>query len=234
MNEQPRLFPFELAIRADETWIVGDSNRVAVKALENWATWPGGALALCGPEASGKSHMAKLWAARAQADIMSALSGPEAAFEAFKRRSGRIVIDDVDKAHDDESITLVLDLARARGGAVLLVGRSAPGSWPTRTRDLSSRFAGLPVATLEEPDEGVLAAALQRLARARYIELREPVARYLAQHMERSFTSANDIVDALDRLMIKGRQPVSYDLARRALDSATASRAGAAVDTDVR
>ena len=47
--------------------------------------------------------------------------------------------------------------------------------------------------------------------------MRENVAKYIAEHSERSFTAAQELVDELDRMMISGRRPVAYDLASEAL-----------------
>jgi chromosomal replication initiation ATPase DnaA len=127
------------------------------------------------------------------------------------------VIDDADRARDDAALMTLLDLARTESGAVLLVGRSAPAEWITSVPDLHSRFAALVTATLGEPDEKLLADLLRRLCRARFIEMRENVAKYLAQSMERSFAAAQILVEEIDRLMVEGSHPVPYDVAAEAL-----------------
>jgi chromosomal replication initiation ATPase DnaA len=215
--EQLRLFDFTEKGEGEGAFIVADSNRPAIALLEQWRAWPGGALALVGPQGSGKSHLAKLWAAQAGALAVSAKSGSATMRQAFAARDGRIVVDDADRARDDAAIMTLLDLARTEGGSVLLIGRETPGEWQTPVPDLRSRFAALLATTIGEPDEQMLVHLLRRLCRARFIELKENVAKYLAQQMERSYAAAIRLAEEIDRLMLEGSHPVPYDVAAEAL-----------------
>ncbi len=216
MNDQPRLFD---ALSEDDEagFLVSESNSDAAEQLRRWDSWPGGALALTGPAGAGKSLLARRWARQAQAGALAVAVGPLEAQAAFHAFQGRLVLDGADGARDDASFLMLLDLARDQGGALLLVGRAPPGEWPVQIADLRSRLAALPVAEIGEPDEALLAALLQRLCRNRFMKLRDNVARYMAQHMERSFAAAQALAGELDRLMVAGAHPVPYDMAREAL-----------------
>jgi chromosomal replication initiation ATPase DnaA len=217
MEDQLRLFNFAEREEGAGAFIVSDSNRAAISLLEQWRAWPGGMLALVGPIGSGRTHLARLWAAEANAKLISPMLDVGAARTEFHGQDGRLALDDVDGPHDDEAVMVLLDLAREHGGAVLLIGAGGPETWPAALPDLRSRFAALLTARLGEPDETLLAALLRRLCRARFIELRENVAKYLSHHMERSFGAAHALVEEIDRLTTAGAQPVPYDLAAEAL-----------------
>src|SRR5205814_2857410 len=58
--------------RAD--FIVAPANQQAVAFLDSYPHWPAPAVALFGPPASGKSHLAAVWADKAGARIMEAHS----------------------------------------------------------------------------------------------------------------------------------------------------------------
>src|SRR5262249_48187820 len=47
---------------AREDFLGGPSNAAALALVECWPQWPGCALMLTGPEGSGKSHLAAVWA----------------------------------------------------------------------------------------------------------------------------------------------------------------------------
>jgi chromosomal replication initiation ATPase DnaA len=215
--EQLRLFDFTEKGEGEGAFIVADANRPAIGVLEQWRAWPGGALALVGSQGSGKTHLARLWAAQAGALILPARTSPAAARAAFVQRDGRLVIDDADRGRDDTMVMSLLDLARTEGGALLLIGRSPAAEWDSPIPDLKSRFAALLTATLGEPDEILLAQLLRRLCRLRFIELKDNVAKYLAQQMERSYAAAERLAEEIDRLMHQGAQPVPYDVAAEAL-----------------
>ncbi|MBI1186251.1 MAG: chromosomal replication initiator DnaA [Alphaproteobacteria bacterium] len=225
MAEQARLFEFRMGERAPERHVVSASNRAAAELLTNWRHWPGGAMALTGPKGSGRTHLAHAWAASAAARLIGAatldleISGPAAAAEAFEAAEGRLAIDDADRARDDMALVRILDLARWRGGAVLLVGESDPAHWACATPDLTSRFSALPAARLEEPDEALLELVLRRLCRERFMELSDKAVTYLVTHMERTFAQAHALVAELDRTVVKGARPIATAQARKALQA---------------
>ena len=47
------------------------SNAEALAAMERWPAWPDRVQLLLGPAGSGKSHLARIWAARADAALLS-------------------------------------------------------------------------------------------------------------------------------------------------------------------
>lgn len=225
MAEQQRLFEFRMGDRSPARHVVSASNRAAAELLTRWRDWPGGAMALTGPKGSGRTHLANAWAASAEARLIDAaaltvsLSNPVAAAEAFDAAGGRLAIDDADKARDDMALVRILDLARWKGGAVLLVGEDDPAHWRCATPDLTSRFAALPAARLEEPDDALLELVLKRLCRERFMEVSDKAVAYLITHMERTFAQAHALVAELDRSVVKGARPISTVQARKALEA---------------
>jgi chromosomal replication initiation ATPase DnaA len=217
MAEQPRLFTFLVEDRSAAALLVTESNRAAWDRLQRWREWPGHALALSGPQGAGKSHMALAWAEQARAGVCWP---QDRAMDVFERFGGRVVVDDADRYPDEPHLALLLDAARYRpGAAVLLVGRDLPDAWPAGLVDLRSRLAAMPVVEVGQPDDAMLAGVLERLCRARFMKLTEKAARYLVHHMERSFAAAHAVTDALDRIHVRGARPVSVGVAAKALRS---------------
>ena len=75
MSQRPR----QLALALDhaesyarEDFLVGPCNEGPFQLICSWPDWPANALALVGPEGSGKTHLAMIWAAMAGARIVSA------------------------------------------------------------------------------------------------------------------------------------------------------------------
>lgn len=222
MSEQPRLFEFRMGERAPETLVVAEANRDAARLLTGWRDWPGGALALVGPKGSGKTHLALAWALEAGARQIAPILAPDAGAAAFHEAEGRLLIDDPDLARDEAMLWRVLDLAKSKGGAVLLVGASPPGTWPVAIPDLRSRLAALPVARLGEPDEALMDVILRRICREQFIQLSDDAARFLVRRLPRTFEAARLWAVALDAELEQGAKPVSLKLARRAYERARA------------
>src|SRR5262245_46170351 len=74
MNGGPR----QLALALDHTesfaredFLGGPTNADALKLIDNWPDWPNRSVVLVGPEGSGKSHLAAIWANRAGARFVA-------------------------------------------------------------------------------------------------------------------------------------------------------------------
>jgi chromosomal replication initiation ATPase DnaA len=213
---QGRLFPFLMEDWSRAALVIGEANRAAIAQIDA-RPWPGGSLALIGPPGSGKSHIGAVFAAETGAARLRASANAAAAQAAFEAGKGFVLVDDAEDQPNDEGLFLLLNRARADGGAILLTGFNPPRMWAASSADLASRFKALPVAALAEPDEALLVGVLRGLCRQRFIQLTDDVARYLSFHMERSFAAAVRLADALDAVMVRGRLPVSRQTARLAL-----------------
>ena len=55
-----------------DDFIRGAGNAAALDLLESWPNWPARTVAIVGPEGSGKSHLAAIWAEQAGARSTSA------------------------------------------------------------------------------------------------------------------------------------------------------------------
>src|SRR5215217_8055954 len=57
---------------AREDFLTGPSNASALTLLDQWPDWSTRAVVLAGPEGSGKSHLASIWAERSGARFVAA------------------------------------------------------------------------------------------------------------------------------------------------------------------
>src|ERR1043165_1109579 len=85
-NSGPHSEPRQLALALDhaeslarEDFLAGPSNDAALALIERWPDWPSRTVLLRGPEGSGKSHLAAIWARESGARTLSprALDGAE-------------------------------------------------------------------------------------------------------------------------------------------------------------
>ena len=59
---------------AREDFLSSPCNAAPLALIERWPDWPARTFALVGPEGSGKSHLAAIWAAAAGARFLAARS----------------------------------------------------------------------------------------------------------------------------------------------------------------
>ena len=200
-----------------ESFLVDDGNRAAVAWIDRWPAWPGGALALCGPPGAGKSHLASVWRRRCGAVPLPAAELDAAFLDAWPGAGAAVALEDGDRGICEDSLFHLVNLVREDGGHLLLTARLAPARWPVALPDLASRLAALPVATLTEPGDGLLAAVLAKQFQDRQLAVPDEVVAYLVARMERSFAAAAALVAALDGLSLAEHRAITVPLARRAL-----------------
>lgn len=200
-------------VRADDL-VVSDANREAFNRLAGWPDDITPVLALCGPPGSGKSHLAADWAERVGA---VALHGAEAALIDPLDLEGRPVLLDSAQDADDETLFHLFNLARAPGGAVLLVARSAPALWDCALPDLRSRLDATPVVMIKEPDDAVLEAMLRARFAERSVTPGDDLIAYLLRRIDRSAQAAADIVERLSA----DPRPATRATAREVLEATT-------------
>lgn len=194
-------------------FVESPSNAVARAALDAWPRWPGGALALIGPEGVGKTHLAQAWA-----DTAGAVTLDRAAPDLAAADGRPALVEDVDRGCDEEGLFHLINLAARSGAGLLLTARTRPGAWPAALPDLRSRLNALAVAEIEPPDDDVLRGVLRNFFRERNIRPHEDVYPYLLRRMERSIAGAREIVRRLDETEHPEIRPVSRTLARQILE----------------
>jgi chromosomal replication initiation ATPase DnaA len=215
MSSRPR----QLALALDhaesyarEDFLAGPSNESALALIDAWPDWPAHAVALVGPEGSGKTHLATIWAAAAGARVVSGRSlgevDPRAALA-----TGALVVEDAEHVGDERALFHLINMAREEGAFLLSTARTVPSLWPVAIADVVSRLRAMPVATMHAPDDALLRGVIIKLAADRQMQLDESVVGYLSNHIERSFAAARAAVIALDREALRQGRPPSRTLA---------------------
>ncbi len=218
-----RQLTFELPVRAAlgrEDFFVSPANAAAVATVEDWQAWPARKMLLTGPEGAGKTHLVHVWAGLADARIVAAraLSGVDVPALA----SGPVAVEDADGIAGDpaaeEALFHLHNLVLAEGHALLLTAEAPPARWGVTLPDLKSRMQGTATATLQPPDDTLLAAVLVKLFADRQLVVDPRVIGWLTRHMDRSFAAAGALVDALDAAALAERRAITQPFAARVLD----------------
>jgi chromosomal replication initiation ATPase DnaA len=212
-------YPRQLALALDhgesfarEDFLSGPCNAGALALIDTWPDWPARAMALIGPEGSGKTHLATIWAAAAGARVVSARALGTTNVPAALA-TGALVIEDAAATEDERALFHLLNLAREEGAFLLLTARTAPAIWPMSIPDVVSRLRALPLVALQAPDDAMLQGLIVKLATDRQLTLDENVVNYLSTRIERSFAAARAAIVLLDEEALRQGRPPSRALA---------------------
>ena len=181
--------------------------------IERWPDWPSRTVLLRGPEGSGKSHLAAIWARESGARTLSprALDGAEVP---VALATGALVLENLaDGRFDEAALFHLLNLAREERAYVLITARTAPTTWRIEIADLASRLRALPVVALTAPDDALFRAVLVKLFADRQLAVDESLVSFLTTRIERSFAAARAAVARLDREALRLQRPVTRALA---------------------
>jgi chromosomal replication initiation ATPase DnaA len=197
---------------AREDFLPWPGNQAALTLIDCWPDWPSDAVALVGPEGSGKTHLATMWAEVSGARIVSARALSEPDLPAALA-TGALVVEDAATGADERVLFHLINLAREERAFLLFAARVAPTVWPAVIPDLKSRLRALPVVALQAPDDAMLRAVIVKLAADRQLSLDDNLVSYLSSRIERSFAAARAAVTALDEEALRQRRPVTRALA---------------------
>jgi chromosomal replication initiation ATPase DnaA len=217
---QPRQLAFALphseSLSRDD-FLEGTANAEALGLVDSWPDWPNKVMLLAGPEGSGKSHLASIWAEEAgarstMAHALTASTVPGAL------TTGAVVVEDLTPdSFDERALFHLLNLAREDGAYVLITARIVPVAMEIALRDLRSRLRAVPVVQLRAPDDHLFRALIVKFCADRQMSIDETVVSYIASRIERSFVAARRTVELLDSEALRLGRPVTRALAAELL-----------------
>ncbi len=216
----PRQLPLALstapAMRRED-FLGAPGNAAALALIDAFPEWSSRVVCLVGPEGSGKSHLAQIFAEHAGASLMAAAELTRAQVpEALE--TGALALEDLEAgAFDEAALFHLLNLAREQQAFVLMTARTPPSSFRLRTADLASRLRAIPVFMIEPADDVLLGAVLVKLFADRQLAVDEATVNYILLRMQRSVAGARRIVEALDHAALAQKRPLTRALAAQAL-----------------
>jgi chromosomal replication initiation ATPase DnaA len=220
---QPRQLAFALPHAESlsrDNFLEGPANAEALGLIDCWPDWPNRVMLLVGPEGSGKSHLAAIWAEEAGARSTMARSLTATTVPA-ELVTNALVVEDLNAgAFDERALFHLLNLARQDNAYVLITARVGPAAMEVELRDLRSRLRAIPVVNLLPPDDGLFRALIVKFCADRQLSIDESVVNYVASRIERSFAAARHTVELLDSEALRLGRPVTRALAAELLRDA--------------
>ncbi len=210
-----------------DNFLEGPANAAGLALVDNWPDWPSRTMLLVGPEGSGKSHLAAIWAEQSGARAISAHALTAASVPAALA-TGALVVEDLRSSDIDErALFHLMNLAREEAAFVLITARSPPAALQIELRDLRSRLRAVPTVSLLSPDDQLFRALIVKFCADRQMTIDETVVKYLTTRIERSYAAARHAVELLDTEALRLGRPVTRALAADLLRDAGSGDASA-------
>ena len=196
-----------------DDFILGDCNRLAASWVDRWPDWPGqySILNLVGPSASGKSHLAAIWAEQTGAGTLTGLA------DDTMPSSACLILDNPAPGPEwhEEGLFHLVNRTATSGASLLITGEVPLAQMEWSLADLASRMRAVNVARLAPPDDSLLRQLLEKYFADRQLAVGVPVLDYMVSRMERSFVAVQTIAAAMDRRALAERRSLTLPLARQ-------------------
>ena len=193
-------------------FIVVPANERAVAFLDSYPGWTAPAAALYGPPASGKSHLAAVWAQSSGARIM------EAADLRDGIPDGPLVVENIAPGVAEAPLFALLE----RGAPLLLTAQAPPSEWPHSFNlslpDLVSRVRALLAFPLWAPDDALLMGLAVKLFADRQLQVPESVVAHMIRSLERSPEAIRDFVARADAAALAAKRAINTSLINELLE----------------
>jgi len=235
--DRPETSASQLALELGHTpaqgeadFLVGEGNALAHGRIMAFPHWPDPITLLTGPAASGKSHLARIFADRSGArfagvDDLDAL--------ATEGGTTPLIVEDVDRlGYDEAGLFHLLNQSMREQRPLLLTAREDIANWPLATDDVRSRARRAAAFTLELTDDIQLSQMFVKLFRDRQIKVDPRIIGYLVARMERSTEEAVILAELMDRLALARGTAINRSIAARALEIRNAEHSGSGHQQD--
>jgi hypothetical protein len=181
----------------DDAFLITPSNARAAHQLEHWGAWPVMAAVLTGPRKSGRSLLARIFAAK----------------------SGGTILDDAER-QSETAIFHAWNQAQADRRPLVIVADAIPPEWTVTLPDLRSRLIASTHIAIAAPDDELMHALFAHLFHRRGLDARADLIDWLSARVERSHVAIQRVVDVLDQEVLERRKRLSIPLARTTLAEA--------------
>lgn len=198
-----------------DDFIISDCNRLAAEWIDRWPDWPGQfpVLNIVGPAASGKSHLAAVWQATSNAEILQ----PDGAGDA---PASNIILDHPQSGDSagEEGLFHCLNALNASSRSMLILSRTPVARMDWQLADLASRMRSVNLVRLDGPDDALLRALLEKYFADRQLAIGPAVLDYIVARIERSFAAVQIIAAEMDRQSLAQQRSLTMPLAREIMD----------------
>ncbi len=199
---------------APQDFVVTDSNRDAHTVVSDMQRWVAPVMALCGPEGSGKSHLAHVFAQVHAARILDVLELGEKLADVLLEGADAYVLELPDTFVAEEALAQLINEVLARQLRLLITTRARIAQRSTIRADLASRFKAMPEVLLHAPDDMLMEVLFAKAFTDRQLRASEEVIAYLVKRAERSGAAVLRMVAQLDAKALQSKQPITVPFVR--------------------
>ncbi len=197
-------------------FIESGSNSLAHKAINDWTEFWGVApypntLIIQGPKDSGKTFLAKKWAANSGALF---IKKRHKITENILNHHEAFIIEDFDSSWDEEKVLHIFNLMVENGKYLLITCKSLPD---IKLPDLSSRIKSVNLVRIEQPDDEMMQMLIFKLFSNYSVVINNEVVSFLIKVLPREFPAIIQSVKIINEFALETKRKITVPLVKIAL-----------------
>lgn len=177
-----------------EQFLVSDANALAVRHLDHWGIWPVATSILTGPARSGRTTLANL----------------------FTRKTGGRMIDDAEGT-DEEAMFHAWNIAQQLRRPLLIVADQPVEQWNIALPDLRSRLLAAPHVAIEQPDEALAVALIEKALTDAGTAYSHDLPAFLLRRVDQNYAALDQVAAILNAVSLSSGRKISVAFAKEAL-----------------
>lgn len=215
--KEQQILPFEFReAKNREDFVVGASNREAVKWIDRYPRWKNNGLIIIGPTASGKSHLASVWQKKSLCDIFN--------YEDVNRENkdllnfNNITIEDIHNITNFKFFLHIFNIKQERNLKFLFTSRLNLQKINIKLEDIKSRLKTLPQALILLPTDDEIKGILLKLFKDKGVFLKEDIINFILIRIERTYITIQKLVSEVNNLSLKQKKNITIPLIKEVID----------------
>lgn len=201
----------------DGDFFVTSCNEEAYEWIQKWPQWSSHCLILYGPKGSGKTHLAHIWARKANARFVDTTDWMDTNLDQLVSDNPHLILEDLTEGLSQEHLFHLYNVVRQAGGSLLITSSTSPHEWGLTLPDLSSRLKASPWLVIKTADEELLSAMIYKLMADLQIIIPAHVIDYLLKTYDRSFAAIQDAVHAINNYALSNKRKITLPLVKEVL-----------------
>jgi len=198
-------------------------NEIAINIIESWPIWPSDNRITCiyGPPGSGKTHIANIWREKVDAIVYEGINS--LTLDYIYSIKQPLIFENLNNGLNwpEELLFEFFNEIKSSNNYLLITCNDNPLKFGWKLKDLISRISSFTNIEIKLPDDELIKKILVKQFSDRQLSIDKQYIEYISLRIERSYLAINNVVKIIDKLTLKYKKSVNYNLIKEALSYLT-------------
>tara|TARA_B100001029_G_C14903339_1_gene362190 strand:+ start:15 stop:674 length:660 start_codon:yes stop_codon:yes gene_type:complete len=198
-------------------FIIGGSNKEAIRWIDKYPNWKQEGLIIIGPKLSGKSHLVSVLQLKSNMQLKNADDINLEKIDILNLSS--LIIENIHSIYNYNFLLHIINRLKENKHKIILTTSVSINKMKIKLPDLKSRLLTLPQTEILLPTDDVLIGIALKLSKDKGLFLSELVLKYIITRVERSYSSINKLISKLDEIALEKKKKITVPFVKEIIDA---------------